>query len=127
MQQLHKSNLSPSEVERYAYLAGDSVLALYAAEFEDLDGQVDGFDDQLDAAKKQSYDEGRIDGMGADTFAQIKALEHQVERIQASCNKSKENLLAVYEWLRCDGCKTIKGRKDFESKVRNAWLSTVTY
>jgi len=126
IQMIQHQSLRFDEIERIAYISG-MPLANYFLEMDDQEIQIDGFDDQLKKAADEAYARGKHDGMGADTADQIESLEHRVEALQGSCTKAKSQLLAIYQWLGSDDCKTLKGRKAFQEKVRVSWMNTDTY
>lgn len=119
--------LTPSELERFAYIQGNGLLACYAAETDDLEGQVDGFDDLIDTAKQESFEAGRQAGMALDAAQRIDGLESKLAEIKASHQRCRNNLLGVYDWLRSDDCKTVKTRQAFEKRVLAALNVTPRY
>lgn len=127
MGSLWTSNLTAAEVERYAYVQGNALLACYAGEFDDCDQQVEGFDDVLEAAKTEAFEEGKVTGMGLDTTVIIGDLENTVADLKASHQRCRDNLQATLAWLQGDGCKTVKDRKAFETKLRQALNVTPRY
>ena len=121
------ANLTATEAERYAYLQGQALLASYAADADDLTSQVDGFEDQLDAAKKEAFEAGKLEGLGLPTTEIIKDLERQVADLKASHQRCRNNLQAVHEWLRSADCRTVKSRQSFEKRLLAALLATPRY
>ncbi len=114
--QAHGS-LTSAELERFAYIRGNGMLACYFAQTDDLEGQVDGFDDLLDAAKKDALEAGKREGLGIDPAEMIEDLERQVAELKTSHQRCRTNLQAVYDWLRSDDCKTVKSRQAFEKRL----------
>jgi hypothetical protein len=100
------ATLTPAELERFAYVQGDGLLACYAGEADDLVGQVEGFDDLIDAAKQEAFEAGKREGLGLIASEMIEDLQHDVLDLKASHQRCRDNLQAVYEWLRSDDCKT---------------------
>ena len=127
MGSLWTANLTPDETERYAYLQGNPMLACYAGEFADCEFQIDGFDDVLDAAKEQAFEEGKAEGMGLDTAEKIEDLEKEISNLQASHQRCRNNLQAVLTWLQGDDCKTVKSRQAFEKRLLAALHVTPRY
>ena len=121
--QAHGS-LTPAELERFAYIRGNGLLACYAAQSNDLEGQVDGFDDLIDAAKKEAFEAGKREGIGLDPSEMIEDLERQVAEVKTSHQRCRTNLQAVYDWLRSDDCKTVKSRQAFEKRLLAALHAT---
>jgi len=122
-----QSQLTPSELERFAYMQGDGLLACYAAEADDLEDRVDGFDDLIDAAKLESFEAGKQAGMALDAAKRIDDLESELAELKASHQRCRNNLLGVYDWLRSDDCKTVKTRQAFEKRVLAALNVTPRY
>ena len=120
-------NLTPAEFERFAYISGNGLLARYAADADDLGSQVDGFDDLIDAAKKEALKAGKQEGMELDTAAIIKDLERLVADLKASHQRCRNSLQAVHDWLRSDDCKTAKSRQTFELRLLAALNATARY
>jgi hypothetical protein len=125
-QQLH-GNRTSAELERSAYIRGNGLLACFAAEADDLELQVDGFDDLIEAAKKGSFEDGKRAGLGLVAADLIEDLERSVVDIKASHQRCRTNLQAVYEWLRSDECKTVKSRQAFEKRLHAALNVTPRY
>ena len=119
-----RTNLTPSELERFAYMQGQSLLACYAASADDLEGQVDGFDALIDAAKKEAFEEGRRVGMALDTAEIIEDLERKVADLHTSHQRCCNHLQVVCDWLRGEDSKTVKSRQAFEQRLRAALFAT---
>jgi hypothetical protein len=119
--------LTPNELERFAYIQGNSLLACYAAETDDLEGQVDGFDDLVDVAKSEAFESGKREGIGLATAEIIDGLERSLMDLKASHQRCRNNLQAVHDWLRSDGCKTAKSRQAFEKRLLAALNVTPRY
>jgi hypothetical protein len=120
-------SLTPAELERFAYIQGNGLLACYAGDADDLEGQVEGFDDLIDAAKTEAFEAGKREGIGLDTAEIIEDLERKVADLQASHQRCRNNLQAVYEWLRGEDSKTVKSRKAFEVRLLAALNVTPRY
>ena len=120
-------NRTSAELERIAYIQGDGLLACFAAETDDLEQEVDGFDDRIEAAKQESFEAGKREGMGLVTADLFDDLERCVVDIKASHQRCRDNLQAVHEWLRGDDCKTVKSRQVFEKRLRAALNATPRY
>ena len=120
-------HLTPSELERFAYIQGNGLLACYAAEADDLESQVDGFDDLIDSAKQEAFDSGKQAGLGLDAAQQIADLENELKDLRASHQRCRDNLQAVHDWLRSDDCKTVKSRQVFEKRLLVALRATSRY
>jgi len=121
------ANLTADEAERYAYLQGNALLACYAADADDLTSQVDGFDDQLTAAKEEAFEAGKQAGLEIDASQTIADLETELASVKASHQRCRDNMLAIYDWLRSDDCKTAKTRHAFEKRVLTALHATPRY
>lgn len=119
--------LTPPELERFAYIQGNALLACYAADADDLEGQVDGFDDLMDAAKADAFEAGKQEGLGLDAAQRIADLANEVADLKASHQRCRNNLQAVHEWLRGDDCKTVKSRQAFEKRLLTALNVTPRY
>lgn len=119
--------LTPAELERFAYIQGNGLLACYAAEANDLEDQVDGFDDLIDAAKQESFEAGKQAGMELNAAQRIDDLESELAALKASHQRCRNNLLGVYDWLHSDDCKTVKSRKAFEKRLLAALNVTPRY
>ena len=126
IQIIHKQSLSLGEIERIAYIQ-DLPWAGYIAEAEDCESQIDGFDDQLEQARESSFEAGKEAGLGLDVAQQIADLEIELTGIKASHQRCRENLQAVYDWLRSDDFKTIKSRQAFEKRLLAALHVTPRY
>lgn len=109
--------LTPSELERLAYIEGNGLLACCAAEADELEDQVDEFDDLIDTAKQESFEAGKQAGLALDAAQRIDDLESELAKLKASHQRCRNNLLGVYDWLRSDDCKTVKTRQAFEKRV----------
>lgn len=123
----HHGQLTPAELERFAYMQGNGLLACYAAEADDLEDRVDGFDDLIDIAKQESFEAGKQAGMALDAAQRIDALESELAELKASHQRCRNNLLGVYDWLRSDDCKTVKTRQAFEKRLLVALNATPRY
>lgn len=121
------AHLTADETERYAYLQGDAALASYAAETDDLTSQVDGFDDQLTAAKEEAFEAGKQAGLEIDVSQTIADLRNELADVKASHQRCRDNLQAIHDWLRSDDCKTVKTRNAFEKRVLAALHVTPRY
>ena len=110
-------HLTTAELERFAYIQGNSLLAVCAAEADDLEEQVDGFDTLVDAAKQDAFESGKLEGLGLDAAQQIADLKNELTDLKASHQRCRNNLQAVYDWLRSDDCKTAKSRQVFEKRL----------
>jgi len=126
IQLIQKQTLSLGEIERIAYMQGLS-WAAYIAEAEDCESQIDGFDDQLDQAREASFEAGKQAGLGLDAAERIADLENELTDLKASHQRCRNNLQAVYDWLRSDDCKTIKSRQAFEKRLLAALNVTPRY
>lgn len=122
-----RGQLTPAELERFAYMQGNGLLACYAAAADDLEAQVDGFDDLFDAATQESFEAGKQAGMALDAAKRIDDLESEVIKLKASHQRCRNNLLGVYDWLRSDDCKTVKTRQAFEKRLLAALNATPRY
>ena len=123
--QLHQ--LQFNEIERIAYITGQPLVAMCAEHADDGELLEDGLEDQLEAAQKKGYDLGTEVGVGVDAVQEIKQLEDSVTDIKASHQRCRDNLQAVYDWLRSDDCKTIKSRQAFEKRLLAALRVTPRY
>jgi hypothetical protein len=121
------NHLTPSELERIAYIQGHALLACYAADADDLESQVDSFDDQLDQAKKEGFEAGKREGIGLEATQIIEDLEGDIAQLKANHKRCRANLQAVYEWLRSADCKTVKSRQSFEKRLLAALNVTDRY
>jgi hypothetical protein len=72
----HHCALTSAELERLAYIQGKGLLACYAAETDELEEQVDGFDDLVDTAKSDAL---RL----ADEKALALQLQKSLKRLRA--------------------------------------------
>jgi hypothetical protein len=127
MCQLLNTKLTATELERIAYIQGNALLACYAADADDLESQVDGFDDLIDSAKIDAFEAGKQEGVGIDTAEHINDLEREIADLKASHQRCRNNLQAVYEWLRSEDCKTVKSRNAFEKRLLAALNATSRY
>jgi hypothetical protein len=123
----HPGELTSTELERFAYIQGNKLMASYAAQADELEEQVDGFDDLVDNAKSDAFEEGKQAGMGQDTAHAIADLESDLMAIKASHQRCRDNLQAVHDWLRSDDCKTVKGRLAFQKRLLSALHVTPRY
>lgn len=126
IQIVQKQSLSLAEVERIAYIMG-LPWAGYIAEADDCESQIDGFDDQLEQARESSFEAGKQAGLGVDATQQIADLENELIDLKASHQRCRNNLQAVYDWLRSDDCKTVKARQVFEKRLLAALHVTPRY
>lgn len=121
-------SLSANELERLCYITGDAGMSNYYATQDELERMEDSYEDALHKAHDESYEQGREAGIaetiGKDMDDMLHALRDEVTRLKGRVNAGVESLQAVYDWLRSDGCKTIKSRKLFETKVRARLLAS---
>lgn len=118
---LFTSHLTPSEVERFAYIMDDKLLASYAELTDELEGQTEGFDDLLEAAKEQAFEDGKREGMGLDTAKLLDEANAATDEIATTYQRCLANLQAVSDWLaNSANHNTLAKRKDFATKVRQA-------
>jgi len=127
MASIWNANLTDSEIERYAYIYGKRHLATYAACVEDQDELETRHAEELEAAREESFAEGKAEGLGIDAADEIEALEAEVTKLKASHQRCRDNLQAVSEWLQGDGCKTVTSRKEYVKRLRTALSSTPRY
>lgn len=128
MASIWNANLTNSEIERYAYLYGKAHLACCAADLEDQDDLETRHAEELEAAIESAFKEGKQEGMGIDTADEIDRLEAEVEKLKASHKRCRENLVAVYDWLRVgENHNTLAKRKAYADKVRQALNTTPRY
>lgn len=120
-------SMTPAELERFAYIRGDGLLACYAAEADDLEEQVDGFDDLIDAAKREAFEAGKREGIGLDVAGMHEDHQRHVADLKSSHQNCRDNLQAVHDWLRSDDCKTVKSRLVFEKRLLAALNVTPRY
>ncbi len=123
---IQKQSLSLGEIERIAYIQG-LPWAGYIADAEDCESQIDGFDEQLEQARESSFEAGKQAGLGLDATQQIVSLENELTGLKASHLRCRDNLQAVYDWLRSDDCKTVKSRLVFEKRLLAALRATPRY
>ena len=126
IQIIQKQSLSLGEMERIAYIHG-LYWAGYIAEAEDCENQIEGFNDQLEEARESSFEAGKQAGLGLDAAQQVVDLENELTELKASHQRCRNNLQAVYDWLRSDDCKTVKSRQGFEKRLLAALHSTPRY
>ena len=126
IQIIHKQSLSLGEIERIGYIQG-LPWAGFIADAEDCESQIDGFDHQLEQARESSFEAGKQAGLGVDAAQQIADLENELTDLKASHQRCRNNLQAVYDWLRSDDCKTVKSRQAFEKRLLAALHVTPRY
>jgi hypothetical protein len=119
--------LTANEIERIAYLNSQSLLACYAGENNDMEDEIFNFDDRIEAAEKEAFEKGRVDGIGVVAATEIERLEGEIETITASHRRTRDRLQAVLAWLQSPDCKTVAGRRDFERHVRTVLNVTARY
>jgi len=123
MRSIWNTNLTDSEIERYAYIYGKRHLASYAAQaedqedLEDLEGR---YEEKLENACEESFEKGKAVGIGLDTNKVITKLQQQIADLKSSHQRCRDNLQAVHQWLLGNDCKTAKGRKDYALRVNDA-------
>ncbi|MES2400213.1 MAG: hypothetical protein V4573_09530 [Pseudomonadota bacterium] len=116
-------HLSHQELERYAFLAGDGLIASLAETAHDLEQEnLDYFNSQ-DSLKAQAFEAGKLDGLGQDVQAVIADLNTQVSALQDQLAKATELLGTCHAWLQGDQAKTIKGRRQAVQALTNRMVS----
>ena len=121
------ANLSHAEIERIAYLSGNTNLANFAANIEEFEALEDKREDELKAEYDRGFADGEMEGLGTDADAMISALREEVEALKVQHNQCRDNLQATLNWLNGKDCKTIKSRKAFEKQLRASLLATPRY
>jgi len=120
MGSIWNTNLTDSEIERYAYIYGKRHLASYAACVEDQEDLEDRHEQELEAAQEEAHAKGMAEGIGADTNMMLTDLQAEVTQLKADYQFCRDNLQAVHQWLLGNDCKTAKGRKDYALRVNDA-------
>lgn len=112
-------HLSHRELERYAFLAGDSLTAALAEIAEDLEEEnLDYFNNQ-DCLRTQAFEAGKLEGLGEDVQAAITAMSQEASRMRDQIVKATELLGSCHAWLQGDQTKTIKGRREAAHSLAN--------
>lgn len=120
-------SLTPAEIERFAYIDGSHILAAYAADCEDQEEQINDFDDQLEQARLDGFDDGYKDGIGADTDTMLTALRNEVKDLKAAHQSLRTHLVDVEMLLIGTRGKTVAGRKDIATHISRKLLNTPRY
>jgi len=109
--------MTAAELERHAYITGDPMAGIYA-DLDDAESRINGFDDELDAARKEGFMAGEISD--AATY-----LEAQLDTAKKAYKIARTNLEGVARWFELgdERLKTAKGRKDCATQLRHAMLN----
>ena len=121
------SNLRYSEQERIAYISGNAMLAEFCAHSEDLEGEIDGFDDRLEAEYSRGYDEGARDTLGEEVADKLVANETEISRLKTEHKALRTLLQLVQGHLDGDMAKKAAGRLDLSKHITRQLIQTPRY
>ena len=112
--------MTTSDLERRAYIAGDTKTAGLYADLDDAERQIEGFDDERDAAYKEGVKAGK--DAAYDTYSQtnLDRLESELKEARRLYRLARHALVGVAGWFDGDALKTAKGRKDCAGHLCNA-------
>lgn len=112
------SNLSFTEKERLAYIAGNIPLFQSFIDCAELQDEVDG----IENLEKESYDKGFKEGqekvLGVEAKKVIEDLEYDLRRAREEATNLRKQLYEIVDLFHSDGAKTVAGRKVLEQSVR---------
>jgi hypothetical protein len=108
----YPSHLTHEEIERYAFLAGDDLIASLAETAHGLEQENLTLTSNEESIRTNAFEAGRIDGLGEDVQAVISSLNAQVSSLQQQLTKATELLGTCHAWLQGEQTKTIKGRRE---------------
>lgn len=104
-------HLSPEELERYAFLAGDGLVASLAETATDLEQQNLHYQSTQDTLTTQAFEAGKLEGLGEDVQAVITDLTAQAAGLRDQLGKATELLGVIYARLLQEHTRTTKSRK----------------
>lgn len=119
----YPSHLTHEEIERYAFLAGDDLIASLAETVHGLEQENLTLTSNEESIRINAFEAGRIDGLGEDVQAAITSLNARVSSLQQQLTKATELLGACHAWLQGDQTKTIKGRREAAHALSNRMTS----
>lgn len=117
-----RPDLIYAEIERAAYIGGDTDLAWIAGDADDFNQAVDLFEETLENAKVAAFEGGKNEGLEADVQAEIKWLKEELEKSKTEYGQTRKDLEVVLTWLTGDTCNTVKGRRAAAKELqRRLW------
>ena len=117
------NSYTPNEIERFAYISGNTTLAKAAAEWADNEAALEESVDEHTIALEAAHEAGRIEGLETDAQAEIGELKDQVAALTARLEKARATLQAVPDWLAVGGaCSHAKGRKEVARNLRYTYF-----
>lgn len=127
MQNIAPNSMSYNEIERIAYITGNSMLAAYASECDDQESLIEGFDDQMEAEFSRGYKEGELDTLGKDTDAMLAAQRQEIARLKTEYMALKDYLAKVKDYINGDACKKVAGRHALSADITRQYIATPRY
>ncbi|AYQ26568.1 hypothetical protein DT070_00050 [Polaromonas sp. SP1] len=112
-------HLSPQELERYAFMAGDGLVASLAETVNSLEQENTCYVTEQERLKAQAFEAGRLEGLGEDVQALITDLTAQVASLTDQLGMAGELLGSCHAWLQGDQARTAKGRRESAFALAN--------
>ncbi|MFC6282566.1 MULTISPECIES: hypothetical protein [Polaromonas] len=119
----YPSHLTHEEMERYAFLAGDGLIASLAEAAHDLEQENLTLANDQEYLKTASFEAGKLEGLCEDVKATITSLNTQISNLQAQLAKAVELLGTCHAWLRGEQGKTVKGRREAAQTLSTRMVS----
>lgn len=113
------NNLSPDEAAQRAWVMGMESAPLYAR-LAELEKEVEDYDDSLEKARNDGYQEGYDVAKNTNYEAEITALNETVTHLKVKLKDATIDLDRIREWLVSDKAKTVASRKAFAN-----WIATL--
>lgn len=115
-------SLSSSELERLSYITGSDLYNRYAAQ-DEIDDMELAYEAEIERVEESAFEAGKqagiVEAIGEEDANLIQTLRQEVEQLQKSSNLTRNSLEVVRTWLASDDCKTVKGRKEFDKRLRS--------
>ena len=116
-------HLSPQELERYAFLVGDGLVASLAETVDYLEQEKICYADEQERLRAQAFEAGKLEGLGEDVQAVVTDLTAQVASLTDQLRKAVDLLGFCHSWLQGDQTKTAKGRRESAHAVANRMVA----
>lgn len=111
------------DLSRDAYMRGDTELSNILSDAHVNEDLVDEFDELLESAKRESYAQGRADGLeessDVDLLEKIADLEKKVAKYEKAYTRELGGLRVVQKWFDSVEIKTVAGRKFLAQKLKD--------
>lgn len=116
-------HLSHQEIERYAFLAGDGLVASLAETAPDLEQENLTLTSSEDTLKAQAFEAGKLDGLGEDVQAIIPAMSDQVANLTKQLADATGLIGICHARLQGNQSKPLKGRREAAHSLASRMVS----